>query len=269
MILQETYDLLYSKYREHLENIIIEKVQVGIFLTAVKLSNGYCGVASSDLDSTINCCHKQKRDFGDFTPGNINGQKVLDLFNFNDDSKVLDRVKHAALNAVSAEIIANSKYKIVEDKDPFDLLDLKGQKTICIVGAFQSYIKKISATHHKLHVLELNESALTEEHKKYYVPAANASEVLPLSDIVIITGLTIANNTLDDLLSLIPSDKQVIIVGPTSGLIPDVLFKHNINIIGLTKITDPDRMFTVVSEGGVGFHLFNYCAKKICIINEK
>lgn len=268
MVLQETYDLIHTKYLEHVENVTIEKVQVGIFLTAVKLSNGYCGVASSDLDTTINCCHKQNRDFGNFTPGNINGQTVLDLFNYNEDSKVLDRIKHAALNAVSAGIIAKSNYKIVEDKDPFDLLNLDGQKTICIVGAFQSYIKKLSSTQHKLFVLELNENALTEEHKKYYVPAVNASQVLPISDIIIITGLTIANNTLDDLLNQIPSDGQIIIVGPTSGLIPDALFKHNVNIIGSTKITDPDRMFTVVSEGGVGFHLFKYCAKKICIVNE-
>ena len=247
MILQETYDLLQTKYRKHFENVAIEKVQIGLFLTAVKLSNGYCGVASSDLDTTINCCHKQKRDFGNFTPGNISGQKVLDLFNCQDNSKILDRVKHAVLNAVSAQIIAKSTYKIIEDKDPFDLLDTSGQKTICIVGAFQSYIKRISSTQHKLYVLELNENALADEHKQYYVPAANASKILPFSDIVIITGLTIANNTLDDLLSYIPANKQVIIVGPTSGLIPDVLFKHNINIIGSTKITNPERMFTVVS----------------------
>ncbi|NVO09734.1 MAG: DUF364 domain-containing protein [Bacteroidales bacterium] len=268
MILQETYDLLRTKYSDHLEKITIEKIQIGLFLTAVKLSNGYCGVASSDLDTTINCCHKQKRDFGDFTPGNINGQKVLDLFNCQDNSKILDRVKHAVLNAVSTEIIATSNYKIIEDKDPFDLIDTSGQKTICIVGAFQSYIRKISNTRHKLYVLELNENALAEAQKQYYIPATNASEILPNSDIVIITGLTLANNTLDDLLSHIPSNKQVIIVGPTSGLIPDILFKHGINIIGSTKITNPERMFTVVSEGGAGFHLFKYCARKICILNE-
>lgn len=268
MILQETFDLLQHKYHQQFEDVTIEKVQVGIFLTAVKLSTGYCGVASSDLDTTINCCHKQKREFGIFTPGNISGKKVLDLFNHIDDSKVLDRVKHAVLNAVSAEIIAKSNYRIIEDSDPFDLLDISGRKTICLVGAFQSYIKRISNTQHKLYVLELNENALADEHKQYYVPSAKASEVLPNSDIVIITGLTIANNTLDDLLTHIPSNRHAIIVGPTSGLIPDILFKHNISIIGSTRITDPERMFTVVSEGGAGFHLFKYCAQKICILNE-
>ncbi len=268
MILQETFHLLQTKYSEYIENTTIENVQIGIFLTAVKLSNGYCGVASIDLDTTVNCCHKQKHDFGSFTPGNINGQKVWDLFNRSESSKILDSVKLAVLNAVSTEIIAKSNIKIIEDKDPFDLLDLSGQKKICIVGAFHSYIKKISKTPHKLFVLELNENALDEDEKQYYVPAAKASDVLPVSDIIIITGLTLLNNTLDNLLVHILANKQVIIVGPTAGLIPDMLFKRNITIIGSTKITNPEKMFTIVSEGGAGFHLFQYCAKKICLLNE-
>jgi uncharacterized protein (DUF4213/DUF364 family) len=269
MILEETYSLLQTKYRNYFEKITIETVRIGIFLTAVKLSNGYCGVASSDFDTTINCCHKKKRDFGDFTPGNINGQKVLDLFNLSENSKILDSVKLAALNAISSEIIASSNYKIIEDKDPYDLLDLNGQKTICVVGAFQSYIRKLSNTKHKLFVLELKEDALDEDQKHFFVPAINAKEILPISDIIIITGLTLLNNTLDDILLNIPSYRQVIVVGPTSSLIPDVLFEHNINIIGSTKITDPERMFTVVSEAGAGYHLFQSCAKKICLVNTK
>ncbi len=268
MIIEETYHLLQTKYSNHIEDITIDNVQIGLFLTAVKLSNGSCGVASSDLNSTINCCHKQKRDFGVFTPGKIRGQKVVDLFNHPENSKIMESVKMAALNAVSADIISKSKHVVVEDKDPIDLLDLSGQKTICIVGAFQSYIKKIAQTPHKLYVLELNEEALGEDQKQYFVPAADASSILPLSDIVIITGVTLLNKTLDDLLCHIPADKQVVVVGPTAGLIPDVLFKHNVNIIGSTKITHPESMFKVVSEGGVGFHLFQYCAKKICLLNE-
>ncbi len=269
MILQETYNLLQTKYSEYIENITIEKVQIGIFLTAVKLSNGFCGVAGSDIDATINCCYKQKREFGNFTPGNISGQAVFELFKHTENSKLLDRVKLAVLNAVSTEIISKSNYNVREDIDPFDLLDLSGQKNITIVGAFQSYIKKLSGTQHKLNVLELNQDALGEDQKQFYVPADDAKKVLPISDIIIITGLTLLNNTLDDLLQHIPANKQVVVVGPSAGLIPDVLFNHNVTIIGSTKITNPERMFTVVSEGGSGFHFFQYCAKKMCLQNDK
>jgi len=78
----------------------------------------------------------------------------------------------------------------------------------------------------------------------------------------------LANNTLDNLLEIIPQKSRVILVGPTSGLLPDVLFTRGVDIIGATRITDPDKMLELVAEGAAGFHLFNYCATKICIVNE-
>jgi len=268
MIINETYDLLRSKYGDLFTDTTIENVVVGIFHTAVKLSSGYCGVASTDIGNS-GCSNCYKKDFGEFSPGNISGKKILDLFNFSNESRILDIIKLTVLNAVSAEIIDKSNYHIIEDKDPIDLIDLNSNKTICLVGAFQSYIKKISATSNKLLVLELNENAFSEEQKKYYVPENKANSAFSQSDIVVITGATLANNTLDNLLSLIPPKVQIIVVGPTSSMIPDVLFNHNVSIIGSTKIIDSERMFKVIAEGGAGYHLFHYCAKKICLLNDK
>ncbi len=76
------------------------------------------------------------------------------------------------------------------------------------------------------------------------------------------------NNTLDNMLDKIPSSKKVIVVGPTAGLIPDVLFKHGIDIIGSTRILDADKVFHTISEGGAGYHLFHNGAQKICLLNE-
>ena len=108
--------------------------------------------------------------------------------------------------------------------------------------------------------------AFNEEDKKYFVPASDYSKILPISDIVIITGLTLVNDTLDDLLKAIKPEAQTIVTGPSSSLIPDVLFANNVKIIGAVKITNPELMLKVVSEAGAGYHLFEYCAQKICIL---
>ena len=60
--------------------------------------------------------------------------------------------------------------RLVEDRDPIQLIDLNSRKTITVVGAFHSYIRKISETGNKLYVLEMNEEALGQEYKKFYVP---------------------------------------------------------------------------------------------------
>jgi uncharacterized protein (DUF4213/DUF364 family) len=92
--------------------------------------------------------------------------------------------------------------------------------------------------------------------------------VLPVSDIVIITGLTLVNNTLDGLLETVKPEAQIIVTGPSSSFIPDILFQHHVKIVGSVSISNPEKMFQVVSEGGAGYHLFEYCAEKITILNE-
>ncbi len=101
-----------------------------------------------------------------------------------------------------------------------------------------------------------------------FVPVNQTPDTFKDSDIVIITGYTLLNRTLDDLLHMIPPACQVVVVGPSSSFIPDILFRHRVDIIGSVSITDRHRLFEVVSEAGAGFHLFRYCAKKICLVND-
>jgi uncharacterized protein len=268
MILEETDILIRTRYGGRFLNTTIEKVVAGIYFTAVKLSSGYGGLAYTDMGKLECCIENRSKGFGDFTPGHFSGQKLSDLFNHPDNSHSLGTIRLAAMNAISAELIAESEYKILEDTDPIDLVDLTGRKNICVVGAFVSYLKKITRTNNALKIIELNKNALPEEYRKYFVPVENTEEAFSKSDIIIITGASLANNTLDELIKLFPGNAKVILVGPTGSLLPDILFKHRVNIIGATRITDVERMLQLVSEGAAGFHLFKTCARKICIINE-
>ena len=269
MIINETYNFIRSANDDLFRNTTIDRVVIGIYFTAVKLSSGFAGMAKTEID--FRCCnsYKHKRNFGDFSPGKIQGQKITDIFEKAESTDVINNVRLAVLNAVSAEMISYSKYNVIEDKDPIELLDLSQQKTICLVGAFQSYINKIAETKNKLFVLELNENAFDVNQKHFYVPAEKYAETFSKSDIIIITGATLANDTLDNLLESIPEHAQTILVGPSSSLVPDVLFEHKVDIIGSTRIYEAEQMFTIISEGGTGYHLFGNCAKKICIINDR
>jgi uncharacterized protein len=268
MILDETIDLLSNKFGNNLNNIVITNVQVGILLTAVELSTSHCGVSSTFTGTYTSDYHKGPRDFDSFSPGTIRNQRVVDLLRNQRPSAVLDSAKLAALNALSSQFIDPSAYTIIEDKDPFDLLDLHQAKKVTLVGAFQSYIKKLAESKHTLRVLELNADALTTEQRRFFIPVHKAPDTIKDSDIIIITGYTLLNHTLDDLLRMIPPACQVVVVGPSSSFIPDILFRHHVNIIGSLRIFDKSKLFEVVSEAGAGFHLFRYCAKKICMVNE-
>jgi uncharacterized protein len=269
MIIEKTYNILKNRFGKKMENLTIADVRIGLFLTAVRLSDNNFGAASSLPDST-HYCLKSARDFGDFSPLKIKGQKVSRLFEAYKDSNIILTLKTAVLNAISSGVLTSGNYNIRENVDPIELLNLEShKKTITIIGAFQSYIKKISETRNKLYVLELNEDALAPEQKQFYVPAKEYKKVLPDSDIVIITGSTLVNKTIDDLLSVISSKTIVAVTGPSGSIIPDILFENGVSIIGATRITKPELLFDIVSEAGAGYHLFEYCAQKICILKDE
>jgi uncharacterized protein (DUF4213/DUF364 family) len=267
MIIEQTYNLLKTRYKKQIEKLIIADVRIGIYLTAVRLSDNSTGT-SATLAYDQPFCAKSNRDFGDFTPLKIRGQKVLDILESKKESGILSSLRIAVLNAISSKIISSGTYRIIEDLDPLQLVDLASRKTITIVGAFHSYIRKISDTTNKLYVLERNEEALTAEYKKFFITAEAYKTILPVSDIVIITGQTLVNKTIDDLLLAISPGSQVIVTGPSGSIIPDILFENKVSIIGASIITKPELLFDIVSDGGTGFHLFEYCARKICILKD-
>ncbi|HNQ69276.1 MAG TPA: DUF364 domain-containing protein [Bacteroidales bacterium] len=256
------------KSKRDLDSLYITKVLFGLRLTAVQLSDGSCGMASTIDDSNPYPC-KKGRDFGDFSPSKYSGQRVSDLFVTEKSSGLIESLKIAVLNAISSNLREKEAYNIIEDKDPIDLIDLNSEKKITIVGAFKSYIELIENTNSYLRVLELDRNAFMEKHVKYYVPAEKYPEIIPDSDIVIITGLTLVNNTIDKLLEFVKQGATVVVTGPSANIVPEILFQNKVNIIGATIITDYEMLFKLVSEAGAAYHTFKYCAKKICIINTE
>jgi len=267
MIIEETYQFLKSHYQSNLETLTIEAVRVGLYLTAVKLSDGSFGVAST-VEDEPKVCSKAERYFEEFSPGKISGRKISNLFEISKRTGLIRSLRIAAMNAISSSMLSEKQYKVISDMDPIDLIDLNKQLNITMVGAFQSYIQKIAESGNNLVVLEMNEASLSAEQKRFYLPSGDYPRVIPSSDIIIITGLTLVNDTIDGLLSVIPPHAKVIVTGPSSSLVPDVLFRHGVDIIGATKVTDGEKLFSLTGEGGAGYHLFEYCASKICIVND-
>ncbi len=266
-ILQQTYNTIIDDSKSNIGNLIIKKVVFGVNMTAIELSDGSIGVAST-LFEKLTRPHKKNRYFGDFSPSKFSGQKVSDLFITDRESDLISTLKISVLNALSAKQRELAGYTILENTDPIDLIEIAPQQNITLVGAFRSYIELLSEKKTNLKVLELNENIFFKEHKKYYVPAEKYIDLLPKSEVIIITGLTLINNTIDGILKAANPNAKIIVVGPTANILPTILFNNGVNIIGATKYSNPNLLYKLISEGANAYHLFKYCAKKICIINE-
>ncbi len=74
MIIEQTYSLLKQLYGDKLNELVVADVRIGLYLTAVRLSDDSVGT-SATLENEHPFCAKCDRDFGEFTPLKIKGQK--------------------------------------------------------------------------------------------------------------------------------------------------------------------------------------------------
>jgi uncharacterized protein (DUF4213/DUF364 family) len=101
---------------------------------------------------------------------------------------------------------------------------------------------------------------------KYFKPESEMRSALEKSDVVIMTGTTIVNHTIDTILSSIKNGIRTAIIGPTASMLPDAFFKRGVHVMAGVRILDPDSMIKILKQGGSAFHLLNECSGKIAFV---
>jgi len=120
------------------------------------------------------------------------------------------------------------------------LLELGRGRDVALVGHF-SFVARLRAEARTLWVLEL-------EPEEGDLPAAEAARVIPRADLVAITGSTLVNHTLDELLAL-ARGKPIVLLGPSAVFSP-VLFDHGVTAICGALVRDLADVRRTVREGG-------------------
>lgn len=268
--LEETVDLLEKELVESLPDLHVEGLVVGVFFTGVKLTGCFAGLARTPIEELPDavCCPSSAGRMPD--AGRLRREKVSHLRQWALDSNALKAaVGVATLNALSRCLWEKKGFpdcKVVEGKDAFDLLDFSKAKSVALVGAFAPYIRRLARMDVELRVVEKNPRSLGEEAAKYFCPAEEVSRVLPCADVVILTGATVVNHTIDQLLSLASKNSRVALVGPTASMLPQPFFRRGVSLMGGVKITDADSALRVLGEGGSGHHIDGKYGEKIAFL---
>jgi uncharacterized protein (DUF4213/DUF364 family) len=117
----------------------------------------------------------------------------------------------------------------------------RGQgKRVVVVGSFP-FVPRLRGKVGELWVLERHPS-------EGELLAEEASKVIPLADVVAITGTALINRTLDDLLAMCREDSSVMVLGPSTPLSP-VLFDYGADVVSGTQVVDTDLVLTLISQG--------------------
>jgi uncharacterized protein len=208
-------------------------VRVGISWTGVY--GKYCGVAKT---YGIPFKHgNYTRDMGRLT-----------------DKTTLELAEYArSWNLVEASIGVAAVNSMIKPQGKADInaidsiMEMGIDKKIVMVGQFPM-IDEIRAISRELWVLEADPFLINP--KEGIITEEAAEFLIPDSDIVIITGSTLINKSLERFLRLSKAAKAyTIIMGPSTPMC-DVLFDYGADLLAGVEIAQPEKLLQKISQSG-------------------
>lgn len=263
-ILDESVQTVRELLGAELDGISIDRAALGLFFSGVKLSTGEAGLCFTPVKEIPDavCCPSS----GHAMPmsGRLSGRSASAyLDDISSDNMLKKTLGIATLNALSLRLTQQGLAPGFEiGGDAFDEVPIEPGDKAVVIGALEPALKRFASLGVDYTVLELDSRTLKGDELNHFATADRYPEFLPQADAVIITGVTLLNDTLPELLSYVKPGAQVSLAGPTVSMLPDPLFRRGVTLVGGTVVTDADRCLDLISEGGSGYHLFGKCAEK-------
>ena len=113
-------------------------------------------------------------------------------------------------------------------------------KRVVIVGHFP-FVPRLKS--------QVGELIVIDRHpREGDLPAEAAPQVIPEAEVIVITGMTLVNHTMENLLEMCPPQSLVIILGPSTPLCP-VLFDYGVDMLCGSVVTAIEPVVRAVDQG--------------------
>jgi uncharacterized protein len=130
--------------------------------------------------------------------------------------------------------------------DLLDALDLRPDDHVGMVGCFNPLVEPIRQRVERLTIFERAPRLAPG-----LLPDSRASEVLPDCTVALITATTLINGTIDALLSAAAGCREVVLVGPSTPLVPEIFSgSSRVTLLSGVVVTDRVGLLRTVAEGG-------------------
>jgi uncharacterized protein (DUF4213/DUF364 family) len=213
------------------EEIPIRDLRIGLHWTAV-CSLG-CGLAATYTNDSPPGQHRL-RDVG-----RLHNKSAQELAGWLRSDDPLE----AALGLAAFNSLITVEYNRITDRNAFDLLyQLGADKKIAVIGHFPQ-VDQLRRAVKTVWVIE--KRPLPGDY-----PAEAAVELLPQADFIAITGSSLINHTLEGLLALCPPNVPVMLIGPSTPLVP-MLFDRGITHLSGTIIVNEAAALLAIQQGAV------------------
>jgi len=207
----------------------VRDVIIGVNWTMV--TSRYCGLGSTLVNSGPHGSGRI-RDVGE-----LHYKSAQELATWLDSDNLLEAsVGMAALNSLidvdADRLIQVNAAELLAQECP--------GRNLVVIGHFP-FLSRMKAIARNLWVME--KQPFGDE-----LPEEAAADYLPQADVVAITGTTIINHTIDQLLSFCQPKATVMILGPSTPLAPQ-LFERGIKYLSGSRVIDEQAARLTIQQG--------------------
>jgi uncharacterized protein len=272
-ILDESIEAIREILGRELDDLTVERAVVGLFFTGVKLSNGVAGACATPIKTIPEavCCPSSAMSMP--FPGKLRNRPAFDLAQEAlGENGIRRAVGIAALNALADTCWRRRPHPDTELQlgiDAFDATEIYPGDRVVVVGAFVPFLRELKRRRQSYLVLEQDPATLKAEELPFFRPAEQAAAVVPQADVLLITGTTLINDTLDGLLALASPAARITMVGPTVTMLPDAFLHRGADVLGTVRITAPEEFLDILAEGGSGYHFLGRSAQKVVLMRKR
>lgn len=268
-LLERIVGMTRERLGGRLADITVERAVFGLFFSGVKLSTGHGGLCFTPVKEMPEavCCPSSAKTMP--LSGKLAGRPVEayleDAFSPNILKRALGIATLNALTTLLWELEPPTEYTVEYGADAFETIDLDRHEKCVVVGALIPMIRKMMAKKKDFHILEQDPRTLKEREMPYYLPAEEAYKVVPDADLLVITGVTVLNDTLPGLLEMAKPGAEIVVTGPTVSMMPEAFLEAGVTTVGGLVVTDADRTLDLIAEGGSGYHFFGKTAERTVV----
>lgn len=226
---------LYEQIEPAAKNLRIADLRVGLSYAGVKLDNGSAGLAAVLPESSARGCTVLKE------AGTYAGSPAMDVLKYLVDGQ---NALHRAMAVAVANALIVVKDRNTPDREATSYLNLQANVKVAMVGLFSPLVERIRSTGATLTIIEKNPQRLE------LLSQEDKQRALKECDVAIITATTLLNNTFEETIDLLGSPRSVLLLGPSTPLIPGIFGKTPVTHLGGAVVVDVAKVLQVISEGG-------------------
>jgi hypothetical protein len=222
-----------------IDDLPVLDVRIGVHWTAVVVERG--GHSQAGLAATLEGVHEHKREPVVPFAGELTRYSSRELSGWVLESQPL----RVSIGLATINACLDHYPTEWQEANAEEVIATRGvNKRVVLVGHFP-FVPDLKIKVGELIVLEQN--PVGDD-----LPASAAPQVIPQADVLAMTGMTLANRTLEELLSYRAQGAFTLLLGPSTPLHP-LLFDHGIDWLSGAVVTHIDPVLRAVSQGA-NFH---------------